>query len=396
MRNVSSGSAGATLHPMVGESVELEALDGIEAALVGRLASMTHAEAAGLLRAAGGRVVDRVRPETRWVVIGEGGPPLGTDGRVTQRLEQALALRAQGHEIEILIEGEFLRRIGLFDGDPGESLFPVDRLARLVGVSVAEIRRYVRLGLVRPRVSAHGVHRFSFREVAWTRRLVGLLRDGASPALLRRSLERLRGLLRDADVDRAHALLERIERSDLVIVRLPDGRPAEPNGQLLFDFDGPPHGARVLPHPRASRREAFDRALEAELAGRLEEAAALYDGILREDPRHVRAAEHLGAVLLDLDRPADAIAPLRTAAHLEPDDAERWTDLGEALLRAGLAKEAVEALGRALAVDPDHSEAHFLLGEAFGALGDLDRACHHWLRYAERNGEPDPGDPRTV
>jgi len=80
-------------------------------------------------------------------------------------------------------------------------------------------------------------------------------------------------------------------------------------------------------------------------------------------------------------RPADAIAPLRDAALLEPFNATIQHDLGLACLEAGRVPDAIAALQRAVASNPRYADAHFRLGIALekvghfgGAIAAYDRA----------------------
>ena len=74
--------------------------------------------------------------------------------------------------------------------------------------------------------------------------------------------------------------------------------------------------------------------------------------------------------LLKAGRPADAIAPLREAARLEPFNSIIQHDLGLACLEVGNVPDAIAALQRAVASNPRYGDAHFRLGIALEKLGD--------------------------
>src|SRR6516165_3458147 len=63
--------------------------------------------------------------------------------------------------------------------------------------------------------------------------------------------------------------------------------------------------------------------------------------------------------LLQAGRPADAIAPLRDAALLQPSNATVQHDLGLACLEVGRIPHAIAALQRAVASDPRYIDAYF-------------------------------------
>lgn len=89
------------------------------------------------------------------------------------------------------------------------------------------------------------------------------------------------------------------------------------------------------------------------------------------------------AKLLKAGRPADAIAPLRQAALLQPFNATIQHDLGLACLEAGSVPDAIVALERAIAANPRYADAHFRLGIALEKLGDVARAIVAYDRATE-------------
>jgi len=82
-------------------------------------------------------------------------------------------------------------------------------------------------------------------------------------------------------------------------------------------------------------------------------------------------------------RPADAIAPLRDAALLEPSDPIIQHDLGLACLEIGRVPDAIAALQRAVAINPRYTDAHFRLGIALEKLGDIRGAIVAYDRATE-------------
>ncbi len=79
----------------------------------------------------------------------------------------------------------------------------------------------------------------------------------------------------------------------------------------------------------------------------------------------------LAADFLRAARPADAIAPLRDAALLQPSNPIIQHDLGLACLEVGRIPDAVAALQRAVASNPRYADAYFRLGIALEKLGDV-------------------------
>jgi Flp pilus assembly protein TadD len=97
----------------------------------------------------------------------------------------------------------------------------------------------------------------------------------------------------------------------------------------------------------------------------------------------VRPMLALATQLLQAGRPADAIAPLREAARLQPSDPLIQHDLGLACLEIGLVPEAIAAFQRAVASNPRYADAYFRLGIALEQLGDLGSAIVAYDRATE-------------
>jgi tetratricopeptide (TPR) repeat protein len=91
-------------------------------------------------------------------------------------------------------------------------------------------------------------------------------------------------------------------------------------------------------------------------------------------PQQMATLLALATQFLRAGRPADAIAPLRDAALLEPFNSTIQHDLGLACLEVGRVPDAIAALQRAIASNPRYADAYFRLGIAFEKLGDIRRA----------------------
>src|SRR5579864_8483698 len=100
-------------------------------------------------------------------------------------------------------------------------------------------------------------------------------------------------------------------------------------------------------------------------------------------PQQVAPLLALATELLRAGRPADAIAPLRDAALLQPSDPIIQHDLGLACLEAGCVPDAIAALQRAIASNPRYTDAYFRLGIALEKLGDIDGAIVAYDRATE-------------
>jgi tetratricopeptide (TPR) repeat protein len=149
-------------------------------------------------------------------------------------------------------------------------------------------------------------------------------------------------------------------------------------------------------------------AMEAHRAGDLDLAGTLYAGCLKEAPDHpdllhlsglvlhqrgnhsaalasidraigLRPGTPLflgsrGAVLLALQREAEALEVLEQAVTLKPDDASNWTRLGLARSRCGNLDGGLAAHDRALLLNPDSVDALINRGNLRERTDDIDGA----------------------
>jgi tetratricopeptide (TPR) repeat protein len=100
-------------------------------------------------------------------------------------------------------------------------------------------------------------------------------------------------------------------------------------------------------------------------------------------PQQLASLLALATELLSAGQPADAIAPLREAALLQPSNPIIEHDLGLACLEVGHVADAVAALRRSVASDPRYADAHFRLGVALEKLGDIGGAIVAYDRATE-------------
>jgi predicted TPR repeat methyltransferase len=128
--------------------------------------------------------------------------------------------------------------------------------------------------------------------------------------------------------------------------------------------------------PRRSRSVAADvaRAMALHREGRLDEAEALYRGVLRADPAQFDALHLLGVVEGQHGRFEAALPLLERAVALRPDNAAALNNLGNTL--AGLRRhaDAVTRYEQALALRSGNPRALRNRGTSLRRLGRLDEA----------------------
>ncbi len=100
-------------------------------------------------------------------------------------------------------------------------------------------------------------------------------------------------------------------------------------------------------------------------------------------PQQVALLLALATKLLRAGRPADAIAPLRDAALLQPSNSIIQHDLGLACLEAGRVPDAIAAFERAVASNPRYADAYFRMGIALEKLDNIRGAIVAYSRATE-------------
>lgn len=254
-----------------------------------------------------------------------------------------------------------------------ERTFTLAALAEHAGLPLAVLRRWVERDLLAPKRGTTDT--FPFRALGAVRTLAQLRRAGWSAPRILRAWRLARTVVDDPDAALT-GLVASIGQKR-VTVRTPDGRLVEPGGQLLFDFAAA-RAEAPLPSLR-SAHDWFQAGVDAEAAGRLEDAVRAYERALAG--RNPEAHFNLGNCLYALRRRADALAQFEAATAAAPDYAEAWNNLGIARGELGDRDGAIAALRRALALVPHYADAHYNLAEALAAAGELDDARRHWRAY---------------
>lgn len=362
-------------------------LQNAQVVITGRLASMTHEDAAELVRRHGGEPSRVPTRRTTLVVVGQESWPLPEDGQVGDTLERARRYQREGRPLEILSEQEFLERLRLAGEQAAadlQHLYTTTQLSRILRVPGRRVRAWVRNGLIQPVHSVGRLDYFDFRQVAAVKTLRELTDGGVAPRTIHRTLEQLRRWLPEGEEPLAH--LEHLEGDRSLLVKLDDGRRMELSGQLCLDFaEQPtkPEGTTALeagPSPVDSV-DWFEQAVSLEEHGNLAEAAAAYERALEEGEPSAEVAFNLGNVHYSLGRAEEAIARFEQALELDPEYVEAWNNLASVHAELEHWEEAVTAGRHALALAPDYPDTHYNLAEAYFACGRLKDARHHGRIY---------------
>jgi len=151
-------------------------------------------------------------------------------------------------------------------------------------------------------------------------------------------------------------------------------------------------GARALAgSPPQDLAALAEQGKAAMAAGRFDEAARLYAGIVEALPGEPGMRLNLGMALSMAGRPDEAVPHLEAALRLRPDLLPAALFLGAAQMEAGQPARAVTPLRTFLAAQPENLDARGMLAQALSTLGRHDEAAREYQALSERA----PGDARA-
>lgn len=295
--------------------------------------------------------------------------------------------------------------------------YSAEQVAGLLGLTLAQIRGYVRAGVIAPARGPRGEWCFSFQDLVFLRVVKGLASSRVPPRRVRQALRRLRDQLPDGRP------LSGVRLSALggdVVVRERDRVWSPATGQYWLDFEsaGPGEPGTALPLPAqpsgsstaqpsgslAAQPSGYsggpsgDAAAETPVAltataegwyaigseledADPEQARSAYERALALDPRHADAHVNLGCLEHEAGRLEQAERHYRAALSVRPDDATAAFDLGVVLEDLGRLEEALTAYEQSLAVEPGSADAHYNLARLHDRLGDPAGAIRHLQAY---------------
>jgi protein O-GlcNAc transferase len=138
---------------------------------------------------------------------------------------------------------------------------------------------------------------------------------------------------------------------------------------------------------------AFHEGYAARQAGNLEVARAKFAEVVKLEPEIAEAHEALGAVLLEMNQPADAVLELETAAHLRPGEPGNEANLAMAYAASAAPAKAIPHFEAALhppsGAAPAEIGAAFYdaYGRALAAVGKTDEAIAQLIAEEKITGE---------
>lgn len=379
-------------------------LQGERIAFTGTLASMTHRQAMDMVEEHGGTSSQHVSHQTTLLVVGEEGWPLEADGKISVKLDQARQLHDKGEPVRIVSESEWLAMLSI---EPRErhqqQLYTPAMLSQLLNISVHQIRRWERAGLIKPAKKVFRLPYFDFQEVTGARRLYELAQSGVAVEELAAGLERLREIL--PNIDRPLAQLEVLARGSHLVYRDPAGLIEPTTGQRVFDFEPQSSGVdapSTVPFESAAEvdegkpvadrkdwtaRDWFQEGCHLADENEVDAAAEAFRLALIDDVTNPAYHFHLADVLYRQGSPEAAIERYYMTVELDHNYLEAWTQLGCLLDQVGRVRASQEAFRIAIDLHPEYPDAHFHLAELLERMNLQDEAAEHWkcyLKYDQR------------
>ncbi len=274
-------------------------------------------------------------------------------------------------------------------------VYTAKNVAKMLDLSVGQVRAYARSGLLRPERGTRGEYRFSFQDLVLLRTAKGLLAARVPPRKIRNALRKLQDQLpqgRPLTGVRISAQGDRIVVQDGGAIWNPE------TGQTRFNFEVADLASRVAPHARRAAQQALDSDEEMSadewyaLGADLEPAAPdhaleAYRRALDIDPDHFDTRVNLGRLLHERGRLHAAETHFRLALGVKPHDPTALFNLAVCLEDLGRTHEALRAYQDTIAADAACADAFYNLARLYEALGDSAAALRHLQTYRRLTGD---------
>ena len=129
-------------------------------------------------------------------------------------------------------------------------------------------------------------------------------------------------------------------------------------------------------------RQAFKKGLEAQRAGKVQEADRYYTAVLKAQPKNPEANHNLGALAVGIGKVEEALPYLRKALEFNPEKAQFWLSYIDALIKLDLLDDAKVAMAQA--------ESKGFVGQKIDDLKTrLKRSNRRYsLKHTEKKSQP--------
>lgn len=124
--------------------------------------------------------------------------------------------------------------------------------------------------------------------------------------------------------------------------------------------------------------QLIETGLEHHQSGRFQEAEAIYQTILKQQPQHPDALHLLGVIALQVGKNEIAVKLIEKAIKENPDEPDFYNNCGEAYRALRKTESAIARYEQAIAIKPDFAGPHNNLGNAFKELGQVVEAISRY------------------
>ena len=402
-------------------------------AFSGKLGGVSKREADRLVKNCGGVPVPLSSDEIDLVVLGADELPMAHQQEL---LDDRLRGWVRRGKLEVIDESQFWIRLG-FNGNRTETdedhgdhndtstftsqkeksgsdiqrLYTPAMVAELIKVTVADVRKWFRHGLIKPCKKIHRLPYFDFQEISTARRLAELVEGGVSPTMIRRRLEEISEYL--PQFERPLAQLSIIVEGKNFLLRQDNGI-VEPNGQIRLDFSAPtdsslddtdsldeesveeesnfddrmsiafPTNDTPEPEPdlsKWSREELVDLACTYEDEGKLDESIEIYRTALFAHGVNAEINFQLAELLYRIGQLEAARERYYSTIELDEEFVEARANLGCVLTELGQDELAVAAFLGAIELHAHFPDVHFHLARTLDRLKRTEEAEIHWREF---------------
>jgi tetratricopeptide (TPR) repeat protein len=226
-------------------------------------------------------------------------------------------------------------------------------VARLLGISVPQVRAQARAGFLRPERGPRRAYRFSYQDLFLLRSAKALAEARIPSRRVRRALRRLRKQL-----PTNHALTE-------IRILAENGRIVVRDGGSIWN----PDSGQFQLELKSRRRTGAPQSQKPETRS------------ARTDPADDLVAR--GQALYDASEVAEAVVQYRKALAAKRHHPAAAFHLGVALEDLGKTNEAIDAYRRAVESDPYFADAHLSLARLYEKAGKKTAARRHLKSYRE-------------
>lgn len=263
-----------------------------------------------------------------------------------------------------------------------KAVYSREDVRRLLDLSERQLRGWEKHRLIPP------MERFAFSDLIALRTLTKLCEDRIPPAKIRNVLSAVRERLHD--ITDPLKQLRLISDGRRIHVQVGEHAMEPISGQLLLNFDEV-ELKRLVAFPDRKktdegrgRRESekwFQRGLECEQTGAVQDAIKAYESAVELDPTSAGAWLNLGTIFFNGRQFSKAETYYRKALEADPKYALAQFNIANLYDERGDYERALRHYQEAVRLYPGYADAHYNLALLFQGSGQVMEAVRHWKTY---------------